>query len=1158
MANNMIRLRGSVAPKGEYIPSMALGHDQMRRVIAYSCDPYATISFLPVNNAMTTRLLPLLAIAFLPAGPVIAADPAGVEFFEKKVRPILHDNCFGCHSATAPKLKGGLRLDSRAGLLKGGDTGPAIVAGEPAKSRLVAAISYKDVDLQMPPKGKLPDSAIADLTEWIKMGAPWPDAPVAEASGLPKPFDLAKRKAEHWAWRPLQSTPLPTVQNQAWPLTPVDRFVLAKLESEKLSPAPPADRETLLRRLTFDLTGLPPTMAEQDAFLVDLSPEALPKVVDRLLASPAFGERWGRHWLDLVRYADTRGHEFDYVSPNAYQYRDYVIRALNADVPYNRFVAEQIAGDLLPDPRYHPIEGFDESVLGTGFWLLGEMVHSPVDIRQDQADRIDNMIDVFSKTFLGLTVACARCHDHKFDAISTKDYYSLFGLMESASARQVRFDGRQRNRQVADKLTELRRRREPELRKALSAKIRPTTDRFAELLRAAAAVRTGIQPEVAAESFQVDSAAVKAWAEEIKAAEKDDEHPLHVWAKLADAADFAERSKELKADPRRRSFGSRNIHPSEVIVDYADPQAFGWRPDDVNFGAGPIPLGALLFSGGDKRPISGVATMSAAHFDRAWSGVADAPGSEQESGDLAYSRAGRSLRTRSFIVEYPRLYSLVRGTGRVFACVDGYTMIEGPLHRGLVKKIVADKWAWIELDLSRYKGERVHVEFTAGTDGDFAVAKVVQAGRSPNLDDAFGAHDAALLRADSPDALAKAYQRWAAAAVRSLEDDSIHDAELAQMTDLLLRLSPPGNGAADGDKCIRRFADEQKRIMEGARLTSRLAPALWEGNGVDERVFVRGSPKSLGETVPRRFLEALAGPEGFHAANGSGRLELARMVTDPDRNPFLARVAVNRVWHHLFGRGIVASVDNFGVLGERPTNPELLDWLAADFIHHDWSLKALIRSLVLTRTYQMASRDDSPAAAVDPQNLLLHRANIRRLEGEAIRDAILAVSGRLDATMYGPPVPIHLTPFMEGRGRPNQSGPIDGNGRRSIYLAVRRNFTDPFLTTFDMPPPATTAGRRTVSNVPAQALILMNDPFVHEQAERWGRRMQTVGGSVEERIGTMIRQAFARQATADEIKTCKEFLTEQARILGVSADDPRAWCDLAHALLNAKEFVFLL
>jgi hypothetical protein len=1086
-------------------------------------------------------LLPTLL--FFPASAVTA--DAGVEFFESKVRPVLVENCFGCHSAKATKLKGGLRLDSRAAMLQGGDTGPAIVSGEPGKSRLIAAVGYRDVDLQMPPKGKLSDAAIADLTAWIKMGAPWPEETVANASGSAKAFDLAKRKADHWAWQPVRVTPPPAVREAAWPLSPIDRFILAKLEAANLKPAPPADRETLLRRVTFDLTGLPPTPTEQDAFLADLSPNALEKVVDRLLASPAFGERWGRHWLDLVRYAETRGHEFDYTVPNAYQYRDYVIRALNADVPYDRFVAEHIAGDLLPDPRRHPTDGFDESVLGTGFWLLGEMVHSPVDIRQDQADRLDNMIDVFSKTFLGLTVACARCHDHKFDAISTKDYYSLFGVLEGTSGRLVRFDGREQNRKVAERLSELRRHREPELRAALAKQIGPTAERFADLLRAAATVRTGIQPDAAATNFQVDVTEVAALADELKAAAKNERHPLHAWAVLGDAADYTSRRKDhLSAARRRADAAKHSLDRAQIIVDFAHPQSGEWLPDDVTFDPSPIPVGGLTINDLNVR----VASIAAARFDPLWLGVADAPGAEQDYGDLAYQRAGRTLRSKSFIVERPKVYSLVRGKGRLFACVDGHTMIEGPLHHGLVKTIAADGWTWVEHDLSRYRGERVHLEFTAGSAGDFAVALAAQADHLPAQIDVPGERFVNLLDADSPAALADGYQRLATEAVKALGDNAL-DADHARVADLLLLLCAPLDAT-------QRFSKDEKAILADARLTSRLAPALLEANGVDEHVFVRGFPKTPGEIVPRRFLEALAGPQPFNPP-GSGRLEMARFVMDPSRNPLVARVAVNRIWHHLFGRGIVASVDNFGVLGEKPSHPELLDWLADDFVRRGWSTKALIRSIVLSRAYQMSSRPDPAATAIDPQNLLLYRANVRRLESEAIRDSLLSAAGSLDRKMFGPSVPIHLTPFLEGRGRPRVDGPLDGNGRRSIYLAVRRNFADPLLAAFDLPPAASTAGRRTVSNVPAQALILMNDPFVRQQAERWGRRALATGGTEDERIAGMIRQACGRRANAEEVRDCHEFLTTQAALYQAKGDDPRAWADLAHALVNAKEFLFL-
>jgi hypothetical protein len=440
---------------------------------------------MPRRNALGIVALALLAAGITPPA-LRAADSSAevVEFFERKVRPVLAEHCYRCHSDRAKTPKGGLRVDGRNFLLKGGDSGPVVVPGSPDKSRLIEAVTYKNTDLQMPPKAKLPDAVVADLEKWVKTGAPWPKDTTAGAAKKDE-FDLEKRKREHWAWRPVRPTPTPAVKDTGWPRTPVDHFVLVKLEAKGLRPAPTADRRTLLRRLSFDLTGLPPSPDEIDAFLKDDSPEAYARAADRLLRSPHFGERWARHWLDLVRYAETKGHEFDHAIPNAYHYRDYVIRALNADVPYNQFVVEHIAGDLLDKPRLHPADGFNESILGTAFWFLGEEVHSPVDIRQDQADRFDNRIDVLTKTFLGLTVSCARCHDHKFDAIAQKDYYALFGLLEGSSYRLAPFDSLEANRRVAAELARLRARAGAEVRRALAEAARPTTERLADYLLAA-------------------------------------------------------------------------------------------------------------------------------------------------------------------------------------------------------------------------------------------------------------------------------------------------------------------------------------------------------------------------------------------------------------------------------------------------------------------------------------------------------------------------------------------------------------------------------------------------------------------------------------------------------------------------------------------------
>ena len=367
-----------------------------------------------------------------------SATPAQLEYFERHVRPILVEKCQSCHGVE--KQKGGLRLDSRTALLAGGDTGPAIEPGDPESSILVDAIRYGRDSYQMPPSGKLPEGTIARIAEWVAAGAAWPNEPDIAATGAAPPaFDLAER-AEHWAYQPLQVADPPAVQNESWPRQTIDRFVLARLEANDLHPAAEVERDAWLRRVTFDLTGLPPTREELQHFLADDSTEAFERIVERLLASPHYGERWGRHWLDLVRYAETLGHEFDYELFNAWRYRDYVIRAFNADVPYDQFLLEHVAGDLLDQPRRNPATGENESILGTGFFWLCEGKHSPVDLRQTEAERVENQIDVFGKTFLGLTIACARCHDHKFDAITTKDYYALAGYLKSSRYQQAFLD----------------------------------------------------------------------------------------------------------------------------------------------------------------------------------------------------------------------------------------------------------------------------------------------------------------------------------------------------------------------------------------------------------------------------------------------------------------------------------------------------------------------------------------------------------------------------------------------------------------------------------------------------------------------------------------------------------------------------------------------
>ena len=1080
-----------------------------------------------------------------------------IEFFEKRIRPLLAERCYECHSAGTKKLKGGLLLDSRGGALKGGDTRPAVFPGQPDKSLLIEAVRYANQDLQMPPKSRLSDAQVADLAEWVKRGAPWPTETEA-ARVATKGFDLQQRKQSHWSWQPPRTEPVPAVKNSAWSGQPVDRFILAKLEEKQLKPAPAAEPHTLLRRLYFDLTGLPPKPEDIAAFERESSignrQSAIANLTDRLLASPAYGERWARHWLDLVRYAETRGHEFEPLIPNAYHYRDYVIRALNADVPYNQFVVEHLAGDLMPNPRLHPATGGNESILGTGFWFLGEEVHSPVDIRQDECDRMDNRLDVMSKTFLGMTVACARCHDHKFDAISQRDYYALAGFLISSTYRQAPFAAMETHRDIATQLDQLRPAEQADLLKATAQALRPGLEHMAENLLAT----TPSAP----------------WAAALLQAKGDPDHPLHAFALVneqgSDPTKFDVRLAALLDGWRMQPPGPPPFYaPASVVVDYASPGPKDWMQDGWSFGLRPTQRGEIILGESENQPLAGVVTRAAAMRDPAWSRLAT-QGIERDNGNLGtWERSGQTLRTPDVALTTGSLWYLVRGSVRAYAAVDSHVLIAGPLHGALLKEFKDDRnhWRWVEHPLAAYKGHRVHVEFSPIGAAPLAIAMVLQSDTKPPVRVVPNfllrtALDAPAV--NSPAALAAALQRTLLEVVTNMQLNRrlfTPPPAAAELADWLVQnldlFCPPGSPerlqlAAAAKPALARHAALAARIQP----VTQVAPAMLDGSGVDEFLLIRGQPRNPAGATPRRFLEALVGTEAPKFATGSGRLELAQEIVDP-ANPFTARVIVNRVWHHLFGRGLVPSVDNLGVLGQPPSHPELLDHLAVHFVRDlNWSVKRLIRELVLTQAYQMSSAPtDTRAEQLDPENALLHRMNLRRLEGEAIRDAVLAVSGRLDPKLGGTSVMVHLTPFMDGRGKPS-SGPLDGAGRRSIYTSVRRNFLPPMMLAFDMPIPFTTMGRRNVSNVPAQALIMMNDPFIVEQTRVWTKRLGSVTDPAE-RVRQMYLAAFARPPVEAELKDALAFITSQSQSLGASPNDERVWADLGHVLFNVKEFIYL-
>jgi len=1092
-------------------------------------------------------------------------DAATLEFVTTKVRPLLEARCYECHSGKAVKLEGGLRLDTLEAIVLGGDSGPALKPGHPEKSLMIDAINYRG-DYEMPPTSKMPAGEIALLTKWVEMGAPWPAGDGPPLGMAKEVFPILKRKEEHWSWRAVADPPLPAVKQADWGRRDLDRFILAKLEAAGLKPAPDTDRHTLLRRVWFDVVGLPPKPADVAAFVSDPAPtqQALEKVVDQLLASPHFGERWGRHWLDLMRYAESRGHEYDFNVSNAWQYRDYVIRALNADVPYNQFVVEHVAGDLVMPPRLHPETKSNESILATGFWYLGDWVHSPVDIRRDETDRIDNQIDTLSRAFLGLTVACARCHDHKFDAISTKDYYALAGFVRSSGYRQAHFESMEQNRAVAQELWAARAKADVAIRTALAESLRPSVKQTADYLSAAAA---SIRNESPALPQALEAKRLEAWVAALRAAPKDPRSPLNDFLQRLQSAQQAVPEPKPAQTPAWR-----------IAVDYSQIGANDWTQSGIGFGPGPKPVGSLLLGEGGQHSVRGVAMLGAAVCDPFFTTLGVTPGTEPEPAESErFPRHGQMLRTPTLTIESGTLHYLVRGNGIVAAIVSEHRMLYSLLHGHLILPFnTGDQPKWVTHQLERYKGLRAHIEFMPSPGARLDVLAVAD-GALPPLPQAghellqetltkiltSGADGATRRMADAFEGLlAGVIDRLAAGTI----PQGTQSQETAQLADWMVRhpelFVPDAAAAGRVSAEIQKLREEEQRLTGQFQKTSHTAIAVLDGTGEDEELLVRGNSGTPHGRVPRRFLEALAGPKAPSYPRGSGRLELAGQMVDPAINPFISRVMANRVWHHLLGRGIVPTVDDFGAMGQPPSHPELLDHLATRFVSDGWSIKRLIRQIVTSRTYQMSSHPaDAAAETADPDNVLLHRMNLRRLEGEAVRDAILAVSGRLDPKLGGAPVPVHLTAFMTGRGRP-RSGPLDGAGRRSIYLSVRRNFLSPMMLAFDMPVPSVAVGRRNVSNVPAQPLILLNDPFVAEQAQRWAKDVLADAAiPPEDRIQKMYQTALGRPAEPAEMERAVTFLKEQAAAYGITGDgwqsDSRPWTDLGHVIWNMKEFIFI-
>ncbi|HUR47341.1 MAG TPA: DUF1549 domain-containing protein, partial [Candidatus Saccharimonadales bacterium] len=717
--------------------------------------------------------------------------------------------------------------------------------------------------------------------------------PSPRPSAKKKGFDLEERKQQQpWLWTvPVRQT-IPLVKNPRWALSQIDSFILRRLEDAGLEPAPAADARTWLRRVHFALLGLPPSREDIQEFLADTKPGARERVVDRLLASPHFGERWARHWMDLMRYAESRGHEGDYLIANAWRYRDYLIRAFNENVPYDQFLLEHLAGDLLPSPRLRPGTEVTESVLGTGWAFLGEENHSPVDIRQDECERIDNKVDVFSKTFLGLTVSCARCHDHKFDPIRAQDYYALSGFMLGSNYRQVRFEAMENNRKMAAELSSLREEYATRLAKLVGGSLAEGVSQISRyMLAAQKMIVSGESNALALASFaqeqSLDEQRLRVWIAHLNSAATNSTSPLHLFARVAlkPGADQVGRFAELVSSNQLAK--PIALPPdARVIADFSEPGRQPWKVDGPAFGLRPQFPGDILLGKDPANPIERIVTYGAARRDLFWNHLKAAPVNENDSGTLAAtSRSGRMLSTPTVTLGVGKLHYLIQGKTRVYAGVDSHLMVEGPLHGRLVQVFdsgLKQEPRWVTHDLTPYSGHRVHVEFGPEGDGELSVLMVVEAAETPRWRPEPGSvspsneiRSLAEYSTELQTAVIAACKQLAFGSIKTSPDAAL--ANWLVQNPALFRDGPEPRVAEVGS----HFLAAQSNIASRVRWESHTAVAWFDGTGVDENILVRGKPTKIGALAPRSLPAAFASAKPITTGLSSGRYELAQQLVDP-------------------------------------------------------------------------------------------------------------------------------------------------------------------------------------------------------------------------------------------------------------------------------------
>ena len=1105
---------------------------------------------------MNHTLVYVVAVGIAASGGALPADER-VTFFEQVIRPALVEHCYSCHSQTARDkgvLKGELRLDSRAGLLRGGVSGPAIVPGKPTASLLVAAVRHQS--LEMPPTGKLDAGLIRAIERWVADGAVFPsESPAATST--------------HWSLLPVRDPMVPQPAESNWPVTDIDRFILARLQQRQLTPASAASRATLLRRVTFDLIGLPPTRADIESFVQDQDANAWEQVIDRLLESRHYGERWGRHWLDVVRYADTTANDGNFVMRYAWRYRDYVIEAFNRDLPYDQFILEQVAGD-----RLDPTAGARQVLrrhLATGFLMLGPKGLAETDKEQLKMDIVDEQIDVTTRAFLGMSFSCARCHDHKFDPIPTKDYYALAGIFRGlvmlngqSGPTSMWHEGKLASGDDSQETG----------RAGLQAELRSQRDKISTALETVDARQTEWEIKLR-ETWQPVTAELDALHNPAELA------GLRAWYS-ADSLDLEEgakvtvwHNKQDTGGPNQHGLALRGLADSaprfrvssingQPAVAFKSSQHFLKTPSMIDF-AGAHPYTIYLV-------VTPLATTVKRH-------QAVLFGNPQQAG------AGMIWEIDSVDTPYPRLdlasgHSFDATAGKVEL---GTPQIWSARYAGSKLVNAAVRVSGTLQDLKIHAGAANHQHrFQSGAlilGGDTTAACLMANGPTMNV--------AELLlfdRAVSPQEetqvgawLQTKYQLPGAypnqlRVVLHKPRAARTASEKKYLRSLFLRTQDAGFR-----QLVRQHDALQNKIAQvGA--TAEYLPAMFakESGGRDLQVHRRGNRKMLGPLAPRQTPSLFPGipPIPIDTAS-SGRLPLARWIASA-ANRLTARVLVNRVWQHHFGTGLVASSDNFGRIGTRPSHPHLLDYLAKRFVEDGWSIKSLHKRILLSRVYQQTSlinpENVQQALELDPENRLLWKYPRRRLEAEMIRDSLLSASGTLNTDyLGGGELVMRLYDAGETVDRDLGLASVANqyqiaafaSPRRSVYLPVIRNAQNEIMAVFDAADANAVTTRRTESVVPTQTSFLLNSPFVASLAQQFAQRLLKAENRDDAaRIQQGYWIALGRAASPAEANDASRFIDtylNETLAAGVAAADARlaAWTSFCQFLFCLNEFVYV-